>query len=360
MIRELQDEQQNNVPEFEGNVLRIQHVLLAARRNRQLSMQAVLSGSLLFSYSGKNKDGTDRLCTRTYAAMAAELGCSKSSIARSIAELKAGEYIERVRQSAYKYTGSDAGFDRFELWFKTAEHKLKDGSVVRFTNSQAVVFAYLYSHKDKHGAVSLTSSELARKLGLNRCTVDGALRLFALAGYISRPKKDRGINRFKKSTWHISEKLLNRRRKSARKAQRQDGEQVIVHKTQAQVEAERQSERAAYDGFTAARRQHAEALADMNKAKAASDAAFKSADRALTGLDINIAFAEVKGQANMPELIAKRRDFKAQRREALKRLQLTEADLLPAYTCPKCCDTGYMDSGGICPKCWAEFKKGRN
>ena len=360
MIRELQGEQLNNIPETEGNVLRIQHALLAAHRNKLLSMQAVLSGSLLFSYSGCNKDGTDRICTRTYAAMAAELGCSKSSIARSMAELKASDYIERVKQSAYKYTGSDAGFDRMEFWIKTAEHKLKDGSVVRFTNSQAVVFAYLYSHKDKHGAVKLTSSELARKLGMSRCTVDNALRLFALAGYISRPKKDRGVNRFKKSTWHISEKLLNRRRKSAKKAQRQGDEQVVIHKTQAQAEAERRSERAAYDGFTAARRQRAEALADVNKAKAAADEAFKSADRALSGLAINIAFAEVRGQANLPELIAKQRDFEAQRREALKRLKLTEADLLPAYSCPKCCDTGYMDSGGICPKCWAEFKKGRN
>lgn len=361
MIKELSCEQLN-IPEREGNVLRIQRGLLRAHRNREITMTCVFAGSNIFSFSGKNKDGSDRVCTRTYAAMAREIGCSRSSIARSMALLRSRGLVKRVGQAAYTYTGPDEGFDRVEFSFLSAVIQLEDGSKKHLTKNQAAVLAYLYSHKDRSGSISISTAVLAGRLGMSPRCAHSALTVLKKAGLISRPQKDKGVNRFKnQSTWHLNVRLLNRQRKAARKVQRlSDGGQVVVHKTQAQVDAERRSERAAYDSFNAARRQRAEALADINRRRANDFAPFREADKALRSLDITIVFAEQRGEPTLPELILRRQKLRRERSEALRQINLTDEDFKPKYECGKCNDTGYIDSGGLCPDCRAAFRKDRN
>lgn len=361
-MENLHIEELNTVPEFEGNVLRIQHTLQRARREKSISINAVFVGSLHFSFSGKNQDGTNKVCSRTYSAMAEELGCSKASIARAIAQLRAKGYLERVSQSGYVYKGKNTGFDRIEFDMLKSEHKLKNGRTIRFTKSTAEVFAYLYTNKDNDGQVTISASSLADKIGSCRNTVERSLRILAKAGYISRPAEDKGKNRFKSSTWHISKKLLNRRRKSAKKNTNQQTKEIstVIHKTQAQAEAEARTERAAYDSFNAMRRQRAEALADMNERVAMNDRSYSEATLALRGMKIELAFAELHTPSSLLELRQKQAVFMAQRAEALSRLKLDDSDFIPRYECTKCKDTGYSDSGGICPDCWKLFKSSRN
>lgn len=359
-MKNITAEQLNNVPELEGNIIRVPRALYSARKRDNLPLTAILSGGLVFSYSRSAADGTERFCTRTYSAFSNATGRSKSAISRAIGALKVGGYIEKIEQSKYKYIGEGGQFDRVEEWMLTSVHNIEGETPRRFTNAEVIIFAYFYSRKNKNGEVECTNSKIAAALNLDTKTVREAIKTLMHAGYISRPHKDKGVNRFKKSVWHLNQSLLNRCRKSAKKkpfkGSQTEKAAIIIHKTQEQADAERREASAAFEKFNATRRQIAESLAELNERKANTDKEFSGAQSDLNKLAKAIAFAEVRNEKNLPELLRRQAETKLQRANALKRLRLTEQDLMPQYECAECKDTGYTSDGRLCKACWRRFK----
>ncbi len=76
---------------------------------------------------------------------------------------------------------------------------------------------------------------------------------------------------------------------------------------------------------------------------------FKSSDLAIKRLNFEIAKLEVFGK-DSTELHKELAAQKKIRKNALRELNITEADLLPKHKCNHCKDTGYLESGALC-KC---------
>lgn len=95
-------------------------------------------------------------------------------------------------------------------------------------------------------------------------------------------------------------------------------------------------------------RAKAEERAEKALALAARDEEFRRADKAIKQGEIELAKAEVYAPQTIPAVQEKLKAARTARADALKRLNLTERDLLPAYSCPKCSDTGYLKNGALC------------
>ena len=77
------------------------------------------------------------------------------------------------------------------------------------------------------------------------------------------------------------------------------------------------------------------------------DAAYREASRELKQTGAKLALARVGG-ADTKELEMRMRKWEKIKAERLRKNGLTEADLLPRYTCPVCRDTGRKPGGGDC------------
>lgn len=116
-------------------------------------------------------------------------------------------------------------------------------------------------------------------------------------------------------------------------------------KSETAIAADRRSDR---EHHYAVLRQSAIARAEENRKRAEADEAFKSAEGAVKRGEIALAKAEVYSPETVPSLQTELREHRAARLAALKRLGLSEEDLSPAFSCPKCSDTGYLPDGRLC------------
>ena len=107
-------------------------------------------------------------------------------------------------------------------------------------------------------------------------------------------------------------------------------------------------ERGMREHYYAVLRQKALDRAQKMNDKAESDEEFSAAERAVKECEIELARAEVYSPEKLPALNARLQDAQDRRRNALKKLKLTESDLLPVYSCKKCSDTGFMQDGRMC------------
>ena len=103
-------------------------------------------------------------------------------------------------------------------------------------------------------------------------------------------------------------------------------------RSEAAVSADARTER---ERWYAARRRAALARAEQAIAKANTDPAFSRAETAIKKGEIELAKAEVFAPDTLPDLQAKLEQAKIARKNALARLQLSEADFAPHYSCPK-------------------------
>ena len=116
-------------------------------------------------------------------------------------------------------------------------------------------------------------------------------------------------------------------------------------RSEAAVSADARTER---ERWYAARRRAALVHAEQAIAKANTDPAFSRAETAIKKGEIELAKAEVFAPDTLPDLQAKLEQAKIARKNALARLQLSEADFAPHYSCPKCSDTGFLPDGRMC------------
>ena len=116
-------------------------------------------------------------------------------------------------------------------------------------------------------------------------------------------------------------------------------------RSEAAVSADARTER---ERWYAARKRAALARAEQAIAKANTDPAFSRAETAIKKGEIELAKAEVFAPDTLPDLQEKLEQAKIARKNALARLQLSEADFAPHYSCPKCSDTGFLPDGRMC------------
>lgn len=125
------------------------------------------------------------------------------------------------------------------------------------------------------------------------------------------------------------------------------------YRSEAAIAADKRSDR---EHYYAVLRQRAVADAERAVKKAELDEEYRSADGAVKKGEIELARAEVFAPDTLPALREKQEENMRRRASALKRLNLTEADLSPRFSCAKCSDTGFLPDGRICD-CYPTLRK---
>ncbi len=118
-----------------------------------------------------------------------------------------------------------------------------------------------------------------------------------------------------------------------------------MFKTEAAIAADARGER---EHYYAVLRQRAQRLVEEAERRARSDPEFSEAEKALKKGEIELARAEVFRPESLPSIRAHLEQMRAKRAAALARLGMTEESFVPAYTCPKCSDTGFLPDGRAC------------
>ncbi len=91
------------------------------------------------------------------------------------------------------------------------------------------------------------------------------------------------------------------------------------------------------------KKSEAERVAAENFALARKSPEFKIIDDRLSAIEHDLAFAEINDDANLIKTLEKEKQILTKKRvEELKKVGLTEKDLIPDYECKKCSDTGFI------------------
>lgn len=301
-----------------------------------------LLGGLFYTFSGKReKDGSLSTCTRRKQTMASELGLSSSTVWRGMKPLKQG-YVSEVEGKYDTYIfdhtiTQDEQFLRIPKELLTQEFKITykerdsrpERTETRFlTHSEAVVGGWIITQcdnvKKKKKEFETSNSEIAEALGLSEPTVQATLNTLIGANIIFR--KEKGINRYQKSNYHVHRKYLRvkkRQKAEAKDPETSGGVKVVIHKKEADVLAE---QRAAYEREYYARKHLAEDIAERNYNRAMQDEQFREAEEALRGMVYDLAMAETNNSPALPELRKGYEKYQRQRDDALKRLGMKDCD----------------------------------
>ena len=97
-----------------------------------------------------------------------------------------------------------------------------------------------------------------------------------------------------------------------------------------------------------ARHNAAEAKAEKAKERARSFPAYLEAEKALKRLEIEPAKAELYAPEKVRDIELEQEAREFERAQALLLAGVTEADLLPVWSCARCSDTGFLPSGAAC------------
>ncbi len=116
-------------------------------------------------------------------------------------------------------------------------------------------------------------------------------------------------------------------------------------KSEAAIAADTRYER---EHYYSVRRDAADRKAAQARTAAERDREFSQAESEIRSCEIEIAKAELYSSDRLPSLKTALDAAKAKRRNAMKRLGLTEEDFLPEYACKKCSDTGFLPDGRPC------------
>ena len=294
-----------------------------------------------------------RECRYTYKRFAAELGVSLSTVARSIKSLKEhGVIIQDKRKTGAAYKFVEAPKDqrryiRTERWMieTSFEVRTKSGKIVtrRLIESEKTVLSHIWTHCTSGktgGTCSGSARSWAGMLQMDEKTVKKAIRNLLGAGLIVRPAEDRGVNGYKRSTYHINGRIVRKLERASRRAHRAQD-----RRTDAELAADARTER---ERVYAARREAAESRAESYLRRIMQDAAYAHAERRGRKLDIEIAKAELYSPADVARLRREAAELQAQKAARMQALGVSADDLKPQYICPLCRDTGYLPGGRPC------------
>ena len=122
-------------------------------------------------------------------------------------------------------------------------------------------------------------------------------------------------------------------------------------KTEQQKIIAAMDERAERDRYYSNLRAISESIAEKNKEKARTNPRFNEIGQELSGLEIEIAKAELFHPGEVESLNRKRRTLDEERELLLSKIGLRPKDLVAQVWCLNCCDTGWLPDGKPC-KCF--------
>ncbi len=304
----------------------------------------------------------ERRCNKTYHTFERELQLSHGTVARGIKALKAENRIDqdKSRRTGASYTctqrTTERGFVKIELYLYATKFQIRGKAEPRYlTHAEIDVLALIKTHcANERGKGHFDGSMrgMAHTLNLSKTTVQNAIDTLLKAELIYRPSHSCGINGHKRSEYTVNKKLLRRSEKNYNKksAPKGDGAQA-KSKTMSSREEQRvqaANERSEREQYYAAFRHTAIDRAEHFNTRLERDDTYKRVNAALRAMQPKIARAEIFDTAELAQLIMDERRLKAERAKRMAELNISEADLIPKWHCPKCEDTGFMKDGRIC------------
>ncbi len=337
---------------------------------RKLAPSSIAIGSKIFGLS-KGKRG---VCYLSYAQLGEEYGYSESTIWRALERLFDGEIIERGERTnagcsfRFKKTLDSKEYYVTPTYLRTLTVKI-DGVVRTLRPSEIAILSYIMrkampqevftflqdktktpqakSKKMKETKFQCRGSvrEICRALNLHPNTVIRALKALSDAYFIIVPINEIGKNCYKKTLYEIVHKevydyLLHRKLpKPAKVGAAEQAANAQVAAANARADRER---------WYAKRREKAISPAEKWKEKANKDPAYKRATAELAKMEFKLAKAEMYYPDKLPSLQAKQAQLRAEQAQRLKVMKISPEWMLPAYSCKKCEDTGFLPSGIAC------------
>lgn len=345
---------QLNIPEIESNIYILPSNFCRQRRGNALPVSALFIAAEINSFSGRQMSYGISECRRTFAKFKRDLGISISTICRNVRKLTACKLVDRASsQSGYILNSSaeqSPTYLRVEAFILKSEFEMADGKR-RLTPVESLVFSYFYTRcnneKKSFKELSRSLAEIAWELGISKKSAWAAVNALKAAKFIYR--HERGVNTHQKSVYGIHSAFKNRlrayKKEIAKSRQKAD-------KAAAQANQAREREQ-----WLEENRQAAIARAERNERLMAADTEFKAADREWRGIQMDIAFAELRNDPKLSEILRRAGELQAQRQARLIAHKMTDLDLEPKYNCKKCSDTGF-DSGGKLCDCFDRWRNG--
>lgn len=302
--------------------------------------QAYVLGDV-YSFTGANSD-----CHRTYKSFGERAGSSRATVGRALHAGRTQGLISIDKIKGYVFNRNKVqtnNFLRVLDWIRTEEFKVRKNESRRLLKSEVSVYSLIFTrcnNRKKHIKIFETSiSEIAATLELSERTVLRALWTLIRAGLIYRPKKDKGVNAYKKSRYTLNHKLIRAHEKQAKTPTKPTPVPDEPHRPKTFREIEQDYKD---------KRERAELIAERNLIKARRNERFKIADDTYKSMSISAVFAVHYNSAQKEEFERRAAKAQAERLIALRGLGLTEKDLEPQYGCKLCNDTGQLESGARC------------
>ena len=286
-----------------------------------------------------------------YAALMEKFGLSRSTVARSMQELRASGKISSKRtggqKSVYTYVGGDVEKSHVNtpLWLYDESFCIA-GTWRKLTNAEIDVVSLIYSHtrNEKSKRYEGSVREIAGILNLSEKTVMRTIPVLFDADLISRPVL--GVNRHSKSVFVANMQHFRREDKKARKEERAK-ERAQAQLPQSVIDA---NAKAARERFYAQRQERMERLAEGFAAQAKRHPRFDANRKEIRMLGLELAKAELCAPLTLPTLLARRVELEAERARILDEQGVEEWQLEAKNhaVCKICYDSGFKSDGRMC------------
>ena len=286
-----------------------------------------------------------------YAALMEKFNLSRSTVARTVQELRASGKISSKRtggqKSVYTYVGADVGKAHINtpLWLYEQTFNVF-GVERKLTNAEIDVLSLIYTHtkNDKSKSYKGSVRDIAGILNLSEKTVMRAIPVLFSADLISR--STRGINRHAKSVFVAKMQRFRREDKKARKEERAR-ERVQAQLPQSVIDA---NAKAAREKFYAQRQERMKQLAEGFEAQAKRHPRFIANAKELRMLGLELAKAELNAPLTLPTLLARKAELQEERARILDEQGVEEwqLDAKNHAVCKDCYDSGHKNDGRMC------------
>lgn len=286
-----------------------------------------------------------------YATLMEKFGLSRSTVARSMQELRlSGKIISKRtggQKSIYTYAGGNVEKAHINtpLWLYDEVFNVA-GAERKLTNAEIDILSLIYSHtrNDKSKRYVGSVREIAGILNLSEKTVMRAIPVLFGADLISRPVL--GVNRHSKSVFVANMQRFRRFEKKARKEERAK-ERAQAQLPQSVIDANAKAE---WERFYAERQERMKHLAESFESQAKRHPRFDANTKEIRMLGLELAKAELGAPLTLPALQARRAELEAERARILDEQGVEEwqLDAKNHAICKICYDSGHKSDGRMC------------
>lgn len=302
----------------------------------------------IFSFSVFS-DGRRSVCTRTIELFKRDLGMSESSVRRALKSEAAQKWVKSNSKNAYEFKAEglmNGAHYKYEAWM-TRPIVIK-GNMLVLTHAEQAVLAY-FNSEARRQPLEVSSQDIVNQLDMSLPIVQGAINKVCAKEFDLVHRLYIGKNGKSKSKYIINRALF----RELGRAEKKKLKALQKHESgtdDASKPDDKRDIKSAVESELYARKRYREESAERVYARALEDKEFKLTDEELKKLAPKLAFAEVRGSVGYVELLEHQRELNARRMSALKRLNISEAELSEGFyiQCNKCSDKLFLSSGKMC------------